>query len=165
MFKTEMMVTLNRKEALTVLSLHYLIKLSDDERENVLLDMVEDYDESQRDAPDYNEYILSYFNEINIGVRNDFLAEEILSVTGVAVTVSGMEEDLNKCPCCGFKTLKTLGEYEICRVCRWEDDGNRDPDKYSSPNRQTLREARKLFEERREKHDGEKRYRMFSAES
>jgi len=27
-----------------------------------------------------------------------------------------------KCPCCGFRTLNEIGEYEICPVCYWEDD-------------------------------------------
>ena len=31
------------------------------------------------------------------------------------------------CPCCGFKTLTGRGQYEICSVCFWEDDGQDDP--------------------------------------
>ena len=31
-------------------------------------------------------------------------------------------DELFACPCCGEKTLKELGEYEICKVCDWEDD-------------------------------------------
>lgn len=26
------------------------------------------------------------------------------------------------CPCCGYITLEESGEYEICPLCRWEDD-------------------------------------------
>jgi Cysteine-rich CPCC len=33
-----------------------------------------------------------------------------------------------RCPCCGYKTLKGRGNYEICLVCYWEDDGQDDPD-------------------------------------
>lgn len=153
------MVILTRKEALTLLSLHYLIKLTDEEWENVLLDMVEDLDESNAAA--YNEQVLAYYNEINIGVRNDFLSQEIFDLTGITVQVEGLEEELYKCPCCGFKTLKTKGEYEICRVCSWEDDGNRDPDSYSSANRDTLSEASKIFNEKRNTYPDEKRYLAF----
>lgn len=32
------------------------------------------------------------------------------------------------CPCCGFPTLGTRGQYEICTVCDWEDDGQDDVD-------------------------------------
>jgi hypothetical protein len=27
------------------------------------------------------------------------------------------------CPCCGYLTLDERGEYQICPVCFWEDDG------------------------------------------
>jgi len=33
-----------------------------------------------------------------------------------------------RCPCCGYKTLKERGEFEICPVCFWEDDGQDDDD-------------------------------------
>ncbi len=41
-----------------------------------------------------------------------------------------MNEKLS-CPCCGYKTLDEIGEWEICSVCWWEDDGqdNQDADK------------------------------------
>ena len=28
-----------------------------------------------------------------------------------------------RCPCCGCKTLDARCDYDICRVCFWEDDG------------------------------------------
>jgi len=31
-------------------------------------------------------------------------------------------KNLHKCPCCGEKTLKQKGMYEICDICEWEDD-------------------------------------------
>ena len=30
--------------------------------------------------------------------------------------------NLYACPCCGEKSIKELGDYEICNVCDWEDD-------------------------------------------
>lgn len=33
-----------------------------------------------------------------------------------------------RCPCCGCKTLGERGDYEICAVCFWEDDGQDDDD-------------------------------------
>jgi hypothetical protein len=156
------MITLTRQEALTLLSLHYLLSLTDEERENVLLDMVEDFDESEAASTAYNEYILAYYKEINVGVKNNFLEREIDRVAGTAVKVEGEEENLYKCPCCGFKTLKTKGEYEICRVCKWEDDGNTDIDHYSSVNRKTLGEAIHLFNEQRKAHPAEKKYSIFN---
>jgi hypothetical protein len=34
----------------------------------------------------------------------------------------------HRCPCCGFKTLNGRGQYEICPVCFWEDDGQDEHD-------------------------------------
>ena len=30
------------------------------------------------------------------------------------------------CPCCGLPTLSAYGDYEICTICWWEDDGQND---------------------------------------
>ena len=32
------------------------------------------------------------------------------------------------CPCCGHRTLKQRGGFEICDECGWEDDGQDDHD-------------------------------------
>ncbi len=32
------------------------------------------------------------------------------------------------CPCCGYPTLDSKGEYDICIMCNWEDDGQGDED-------------------------------------
>jgi len=32
------------------------------------------------------------------------------------------------CPCCACLTLPTPGQYELCPVCFWEDDGQDDLD-------------------------------------
>jgi len=54
------------------------------------------------------------------------------------------------CPCCGYKTLENLGDYEICMVCWWED-GGQDNDstsilsKFGEPNDVSLIEARINF--------------------
>ena len=53
-----------------------------------------------------------------------------------------------KCECCGYWTLSSRGMYEICPVCRWEDDptGQRDgPDTHSGPNHMSINEARRNF--------------------
>ena len=34
----------------------------------------------------------------------------------------------NACPCCGYATLDARGEYDICTVCWWEDDGQDNDD-------------------------------------
>ena len=53
------------------------------------------------------------------------------------------------CPVCGYPSLPTRGEYKICGVCQWEDDGTDTdtPDRPSDANQgYTLRLARANFE-------------------
>jgi hypothetical protein len=38
------------------------------------------------------------------------------------------EGGLVACPCCACRTLPTRGDYELCPVCFWEDDGQDDDD-------------------------------------
>lgn len=52
-----------------------------------------------------------------------------------------------QCPCCDYITLPERGNYLICPICFWEDDGF-DVDKldlHSGPNHMTLREGRANF--------------------
>jgi hypothetical protein len=54
------------------------------------------------------------------------------------------------CPCCGYPTLGSLGEFEVCSLCCWEDDGQDDEDAdivRGGPNHSfSLVEARENFE-------------------
>ena len=53
------------------------------------------------------------------------------------------------CPCCGYLTLEEQppGTFDICKVCRWEDDNVqfRDPDYAGGANVVSLNEARRNF--------------------
>lgn len=54
------------------------------------------------------------------------------------------------CPCCGHLTFaEPSGSYEICPVCFWEDDlvQFRWPDLPAVPNRTSLIEAQKTFQQ------------------
>jgi hypothetical protein len=55
------------------------------------------------------------------------------------------------CPCCGFLTLgeEPPGTFEICPVCRWEDDYAQyhNPDLTGGANMVSLNQARKSFVE------------------
>jgi hypothetical protein len=52
-----------------------------------------------------------------------------------------------RCPCCDHLSLKARGDYEICRICWWEDDGTNDVLRGSpfSPNHCTLLEGRRNY--------------------
>lgn len=51
---------------------------------------------------------------------------------------------MHPCPCCGYRTLESRFDYELCPVCWWEDDGAQ-PWEVSGPNNQTLLEAQQEF--------------------
>jgi Cysteine-rich CPCC len=59
--------------------------------------------------------------------------------------------DLQPCPCCGSRVLTTLGTYEICDVCGWEDDPlqSADPDYAGGANTLSLNQARREFLKRK----------------
>jgi hypothetical protein len=48
---------------------------------------------------------------------------------------------LFRCPCCLYFTLHTVGGYDICPVCFWEDDGT-DSQHAFTPNGCSLDEGR-----------------------
>ena len=53
-----------------------------------------------------------------------------------------------RCPCCGYFTLEDEpGHFDICPVCRWEDDGvqSDDPNYGGGANTMSLNEARENF--------------------
>ncbi|SFF40154.1 Cysteine-rich CPCC [Paenibacillus algorifonticola] len=93
----------------------------------------------------YNVLIIEALKVKYIGVRNEFLSKRISELLNASHLVEGVQEKLLTCPCCEYQTLLKKGEYDICPVCFWEDDGNIDPQYYSSPNRMTLVQARENF--------------------
>lgn len=57
------------------------------------------------------------------GVSNEYLSHRYLELFGYSQEINGEPEILQKCPCCGYRTLRERGDYEICKICFWEDDG------------------------------------------
>lgn len=53
------------------------------------------------------------------------------------------------CPCCGYLTFEEMppGTFDICPVCRWEDDNVQfnEPDYAGGANKISLNEARRNF--------------------
>lgn len=58
-----------------------------------------------------------------------------------------MKSNLKQCPCCDYFTLTNRGDYEICVICFWEDDGLdlTELTTHSGPNHITLEEGRFNF--------------------
>ncbi|MBE6841826.1 MAG: hypothetical protein E7510_03215 [Ruminococcus sp.] len=67
---------------------------------------------------------------------------------GYSVDVKGEEKNtrLYNCPCCHNSTLDERGQYYICPICDWEDDGL-DYDHISHCNGMRLSIAQKKFKE------------------
>ena len=61
----------------------------------------------------------------------------------------GRSGERHACLCCGYLTLEgRQGSYEICPVCRWEDDYatyQDGPNALSGPNHMSLRQAQRNF--------------------
>ena len=57
---------------------------------------------------------------------------------------------LHACPCCGSKTLKDVGEFDICNVCKWEDDPlqRKDPNDDMGANTMSLNDYRRDWQRR-----------------
>jgi len=51
-------------------------------------------------------------------VTNEFLCKK-LNIDKII----GESIKLESCPCCGNRTIGERGNYEICKVCWWEDEG------------------------------------------
>ena len=66
----------------------------------------------------YDEILKFKLRDDIKGFTNEFLSE----ATGIVIS-SGSAFDLIACPCCGYKTLESRNEFEICKICWWEDDG------------------------------------------
>lgn len=94
----------------------------------------------------YDPIILGSLRTQYKGVTNAYI-EQRLAAFGISeVMVSGTPERLFPCPCCGYLTIDSIGEYDVCPVCLWEDSGVRNPQQYSSVNGMTLGEARKRYQ-------------------
>jgi hypothetical protein len=157
---------LSRKEAVQILVQYQLNKLSKQERMWIL----ENWWETDEDDPEffqlpsdlqteikeydspaepllikYDRLLLIALTDSLSGVKNTYLKNQ-LAQFGIKVDeIKGNPIDLYECPCCSYKNLPVRGEYFICSVCFWEDDGSNDPEHYSGPNHMTLKEAQDNF--------------------
>ncbi|MEZ4310760.1 MAG: CPCC family cysteine-rich protein [Polyangiaceae bacterium] len=64
------------------------------------------------------------------GATNDYLIRRLGQLGLAPETIVGEPASMEACPCCGHRTLDARGQYDICVVCWWEDDGqdNQDAD-------------------------------------
>ena len=92
-----------------------------------------------------NYYGRKYIEQEFYTFSNEYLQIFLSKQLKITVEVKGKEPKLIPCFCCGCNTLNKRGEYFICKVCYWEDDGINELYEYSNPNKMTLFEAKKNF--------------------
>ena len=84
--------------------------------------------------------------------RSVEVRDELRRQPDAAELIEGLERlialDLFPCPCCGYLTNpEPTQSFNVCPVCRWEDDGTTGPAEESAANRLTLNEGRKNFKQ------------------
>lgn len=140
---------LQREQALELMAYLSIIKMDNEEREGILIDVFSEDDSfkniSDYSDPVYNPKIIEYLKNNFIGITNQYIEEFLNDRLDSQVQVIGEDAKMIECPCCGYQTLDSRGQYDICKVCYWEDDGSNEPDRYSSVNSMTLQEARDNF--------------------
>lgn len=164
------MKKIQRAEAVNALSKAILISLNNEARESYILNwwgidegdtvfhalskemqsqiLLNDDPPHDIQNPLYDELIVIALCSEYKGVTNKYLSESMLKMGFGEHEVYGDIEPLESCPCCGYRTLSSRANYDICSLCHWEDSGIVDPDTYSGPNHMNLREAKEKFREK-----------------
>ncbi len=144
-----MNVKITRREALELFGYLSMLDLTVAARESILIDVFSEDDEFEKisdfNDPVYNSQASGYLRRKNKGVTNQYLSVFLGRRLERNIDVEGEQVFLNPCPCCTYMTLDGRGEYDICPVCFWEDDGSVQDERYSPANRITLAEARSNF--------------------
>lgn len=107
----------------------------------------ENYDSFDFQDPKYDPIIMIGLKSDYDLATNDFLLKLAQNFDSSISSVEGEAEIGEACPCCGYETLSSRGNLEICRVCWWEDDGqdNEDADQEGGPNGMSLTVGRENF--------------------
>lgn len=163
----------SREDAEFLLTKHDIIGLSADERKELLMSFWEYYhaispsaterelrknvsedlirEIIEKEAPDdpddpkYDYLVYLHRPFEYYGAKTEYVLDRLKKINQGITAVAGEEEELERCPCCGYHTLDERGMYFICDVCFWEDDGVDKDDEYSGPNHMTLGEGRENF--------------------
>ncbi len=164
------MKRLERIEAVNRLSINNLASLDTETRESYILNWwgIDEDDEEfsllseelknqmlSNDDPPSDVENCKYDQLIKIalcfeykGVTNTYLSESMAMMGLGKYEVCGDVEVLEICPCCSYRTLSSRGDYNICGLCDWEDNGVEAPEMYSGPNHMTLAEGKDKFREK-----------------
>lgn len=131
------MINLDLNTVINILSLDEYSRMSSDEKEDII--EVEGIQENE---------IFDFLKEKYIGIKVSYIQKKVKVLYQFPITVTGLPKELIPCSCCNYKTISEKGNYQICPICFWEDDGGNDKFKYSSVNHMTLEEAKVNFQEK-----------------
>ena len=76
----------------------------------------------------FDPILLLWLRSRYAAALNSYLLELLRDMKIEVEQITGDAEEGIACPCCGYCTLGSRGEYEICIVCWWEDDGQDNDD-------------------------------------
>ena len=159
---------MNRNDAIRIIAAYKYAIISEQEKINILTDYWYIYEEestklndeltyflSKNEPENIEEYDVRFKELVIIGImdryryfNNIYIKNELYKILNKKLSIIGNErEDLYTCPCCNFFTLKSRINYEICVICKWEDDGSEidKMGKYSFPNHNYLNDYKKIF--------------------
>ncbi len=71
----------------------------------------------------YDSVLMIWLKNRLQSVTNEFLCKKLNIAKIIGETI-----ELESCPCCGYRPIRERGNYEICKVCWWEDDGQDNQD-------------------------------------
>lgn len=136
---------LTRNQSVHIIALSDMINLTPEKREEIVIELFMENDEYEniKDFSDatYNDDITLFIEEKYQNVSNDYIAVKLKNIFDSEFEIIGNPQIYNRCFCCGYLTIKTRGEYDICPVCFWEDDGSEDTERFSQANKMKLSEG------------------------
>jgi hypothetical protein len=138
-------MTFKRKDAINFLSFLEILHYSEVYYNSILNNILGENGEINISEAQKTTIVSNSIKDALQYVVNEYLEFSINKYLNLKVTVVGKEPNLHPCPCCEFKTLQKQGEYCVCEVCYWEDDGNKVNEVYSAVNHMTLAEAKVNF--------------------
>mgnify|MGYP000080976834 CR=1 FL=1 len=131
---------MKRKQAIEKLASIKLLELSEEERAEQLDIMTfENWEESKDwnllpkeiqnefveeklyenpNSKKYDQVLMVWLKDSMRAISNHYLCENL----GID-SIEGSPIKLYACPCCGSRTIDERAEYDICKVCWWEDNG------------------------------------------
>jgi hypothetical protein len=134
-----------RREAITLASFLKYFNFSLDERKIKIEDAIAELSLDDLSIEMENYYGRKYIENEFYFFSNEYIQTFLSTQLKIAIKVKGKKPKLFPCFCCGYNTLNKRGEYFICKVCYWEDDGNNNLYEYNDANKMTLFDAKKNF--------------------